>query len=82
MMIARRFNMSNPTPEEVRDFVVAVTGMAIADWRKGGTTYGRTGAGITDELCSACREGHARMASGIYNNVIWTMECSAMGERS
>jgi hypothetical protein len=67
-------NLADPTPEDVRQFVVAVTGLALEDWRAGSKQYGRTGKEIVRMCAREWRILHVKMASEIYNKTIWTME--------
>lgn len=67
-------NLINGTEEDVRRFVVAVTGLAVRDFHNGGKQYARTGKEIVTEVGASHRIFHRKMASGIYNNTIATME--------
>lgn len=70
----------NVTPETMRRFVVAVTGLACQDFEQGRKKYGRTGREICGLTTDKARRLHHKMASGIYNNTIWTLELSKEAE--
>lgn len=67
-------NLADPTPDDVRNFVVAVVGLAIRDWTLGAKR--KSGAEIVGITAGQYRIFHERMATGIYNQTIRTMECA------
>lgn len=58
---------------EVYEFVKAVTALAIKDWTDN-RQIKRSGNELCEMFTTQCRKGHTRMATGIYNNVRWTLD--------
>ena len=65
-------NLLNGTPEDIRQFVVAVVGLATLDHNKQAPR--KSGAEVVDNCAGEHRKMHVRMASGIYNNSRLTLE--------
>lgn len=64
-------NLIEGSEEDIRDFVVAVVGLAAKDHRD--DHFHRSGEEILNWVCGPSRIFHARMATGIYNNTRKTM---------
>lgn len=68
-------NLIDGTAEDVRRFIMAVSGLAVRDFEQGGKEYGKTGAAIVAEVgASSYRIFHKKMASSIYNQTILTLK--------
>ncbi len=65
-------NLFNGGEEDVRQFVMAVTGLAMEDHRK--SAPAKSGSQLLDLCAGECRRFHAKMATGIYNPVRRTLE--------
>ena len=69
----RKSDLINPTPEDIRQFVVAVAGLACQDFAEGRKST-RTGSKIANMCADRYRIFHRSMATGIYNKTIWTLK--------
>lgn len=67
-------DLVNATPESISNFARAVIGLAAEDHRTGHRR--RSGKELVDICASDCRIGHHRMATGIYNQTRWSLECA------
>lgn len=65
---------NDPSPEDIRNFVVAVTGLACQDYAMGKRQYSRSGKDIVGLCAGRHRIFHSKMASSLYNNVMRTLE--------
>ncbi len=68
-------NLISGTTEDIRQFVVAVAGLAVAHEYNNVREGLWTGLDLCRELTNGHRIFHRRMATGIYNNTRQTMRC-------
>lgn len=71
--MAHRVNLANGTPEDIRQFVVAVSGLAVEHERNNVRDGAWSGHDLCVTFAASYRGFHERMASTIYNKTRETM---------
>lgn len=69
-----RIDLANATPDDIRNFVVAVTGLACHDYYNGAEPGKKTGREIVNKFCRSWRGFHLNMATTIYNKTILSLQ--------
>jgi len=73
-------DLAHPHGEDIKRFVVLVTTLALQDHHQG-IRKRRTGIELCKLFCREWRNGHERMATGIYNQTRWTLEVARRDPR-